>query len=55
MNLKMPHEILLAAPALVWAAAPAPATPTLTLANITFGPAPSGLRVGDRMQWVNSG
>jgi plastocyanin len=25
----------------------------ITIANLTFGPAPSGLRVGDTLEWVN--
>jgi plastocyanin len=33
---------------------PAPATYTLTLANMAYGPAPDGLRVGDAIEWVNA-
>ena len=33
---------------------PAPATYTVTIANMAFGPAPDGLRVGDTIEWVNA-
>ena len=35
------------------AAAPAPRTYTVTIAQMAFGPAPSGLRAGDAVEWVN--
>jgi plastocyanin len=27
---------------------------TITIANMAFGPAPAGLRVGDTVEWVNA-
>jgi plastocyanin len=48
-----PIPALLAAPALAASAAPAPATPVITRADMAFGPAPAGLRVGDAIEWVN--
>jgi plastocyanin len=33
---------------------PAPATYTVTIANMAFGPPPADLRVGDAIEWVNA-
>ena len=50
------------AAAAIWAAAafspaPAGAAPrvyTVTIQNMTFSPAPAGLRIGDSVEWVNN-
>ena len=34
--------------------APAHRTYTITIADMAFGPAPAGARVGDTIQWVNA-
>jgi plastocyanin len=44
---------------LVAAAAPAPyvhrpAVYTITIKDLAFGPSPSGIRVGDTVEWVNN-
>jgi plastocyanin len=34
--------------------APAPRTYVVTIADMAFGPTPSGLRAGDTIEWVNN-
>ncbi|HEV2533653.1 cupredoxin domain-containing protein [Phenylobacterium sp.] len=46
--------VLVGALALASCGKPAPATYAVTIANMAFGPAPAGLRVGDTIEWVNA-
>jgi plastocyanin len=52
------RTMLATALALAGAAACSPARPPktyrLTIADMAFGPAPTGLRVGDTIEWVNN-
>jgi plastocyanin len=52
------RRALLSVPLLILAAAPparaAPRVHVIRLANMAFGPAPAGLRVGDVVEWVNA-
>jgi len=51
------RRLLLALAGAVCVAAPACAAPkvhTITLQQLGFGPVPSGLRVGDTIEWVNN-
>ncbi len=43
-----------AASAVILAAASAPRTYTITIADMAFGAAPAALRVGDTIEWVNA-
>jgi len=45
--------LLVAAPALPVAASPPPHTFTIVMDKMKFGPAPTGLHVGDTIIWVN--
>lgn len=55
----IPRRALLAAAVAIATAAacarraPAPRTYVLTIADMAFGPPPSGLRAGDTIEWVN--
>lgn len=52
------RRMLLLAPALVLVhhapAAAAPKVHTVRMAKMVFGPAPTGVRVGDLIEWVNA-
>jgi plastocyanin len=51
------RRLLLALAGAVCVTAPASASPkvyTITLQRLAFGPVPSGLRVGDTIEWVNN-
>jgi plastocyanin len=52
------RRVLLLAPVLVLAgaslAAAAPKVHTVRIAKMVFGPAPTGVRVGDIVEWVNA-
>jgi plastocyanin len=53
----MPRRLLLALAGAAIVAGPTCAAPkvyTVTLQQMAFGPVPSGLRVGDTVEWVNN-
>jgi plastocyanin len=53
----IPRRLLLALAGAALVAIPASAAPkvhTVTLQQMAFGPVPTGLRVGDTIEWVNS-
>jgi plastocyanin len=53
----IPRRLLLALAGAAIVAVPASAAPkvyTVTIQQMTFGPVPSGLHVGDAVEWVNN-
>ena len=53
----IPRRLLLALAGAALSAVPASAAPrvyTVTIQQMTFGPTPAGLRVGDVVEWVNN-
>jgi plastocyanin len=53
----MPRRLLLALAGASFVAAPVSAAPkvyTVTVQQLAFAPIPSGLRVGDTIEWVNN-
>ena len=56
--MSLPRRALLAAPLLALAGAPAglaaPKVHVIRMAKMVFGPAPTGVRVGDTIEWINA-
>ena len=56
-EMAIPRRLLLALAGAAIVAVPASAAPktyTVTIQQMTFGPVPPGLRVGDAIEWVNN-